>query len=196
MRDLRIASVFAAVDAANSDDPNLTDAGPLALVQGQLGSAWLKKLTETPTPELQVAVRAHHLKRWELLRSNYPEGRAGYLRWRKDNKAHQANAAAEILAEHDWSTEHIDRVRLLLSRSQLRTDSDTQHLEDAACLVFLETQFDAMSEQTDADRMVTIVVKTLKKMSPQAISLAGSLAFGRCGEQILADAVKRMHNDA
>ena len=36
---------------------------------------------------LLLAARAHHLRRWELPRDSYPVGRAGYLRWRRDQKA-------------------------------------------------------------------------------------------------------------
>lgn len=190
-----IDAVFASIDAANAGDPTLTEAGPLALVQGQLASTWLKRLTDGPAPELQVAVRAHHLKRWELARADYPAGRAGYLTWRRDNKAHQADAAAAILIEHGWKPAQVDRVRELLGRTRLRTDPGTQTLEDAACLVFLETQFEAMSERTDHDHMVTIVARTLKKMSGQAIDLTASIAFGATGQAVLTDAVNAMQSE-
>ncbi|NNE74875.1 MAG: DUF4202 family protein, partial [Acidimicrobiales bacterium] len=93
-------AVFSAIDAANAADPNQHEGQPLALLQGQLASAWLNRLTAAASAEVQVAVRAHHLERWKLARSDYPEGRGGYLRWRSANKAHQANAAAAILTDH------------------------------------------------------------------------------------------------
>ena len=93
------------------------------------------------------------------------------------------------MAGHDWPDESIDRARLLLGRTRLKTDRDTQHLEDAACLVFLETQFDDMAERTEHDHLVSIVTKTLKKMSPEAVTLAGSIGLSTTSQAVLADAV-------
>jgi len=187
MRDL--AAIFGSIDRANERDPNQLPDGPLALVQGRLGTKWLERLAPNPSAELQVAVRAHHLRRWELRRADFPEGRAGYLAWRRANKAHQAEAAQAILEEAQWSQAEIDRVGELLLRTRLRSDSETQALEDAACLVFLETQFDDLVERTEHDHMVNIVVKTLRKMSDGAIALAGELSFGASAHAVLADAI-------
>lgn len=189
-------TVLAAIDAANREDPTATARGPLALAQGELASGWLDRLVPNASPELVVAARAHHLRRWELQRSTYPDGRAGYLKWRKDNKAHQADSAAAILTEHGWPTDAIDRVRELLGRTKLRTDTETQTLEDVACLVFIETQFDKMVDETDRDHMVTIVAKTLKKMSQPAIELAGGIPVSDDGRDVIAAAAARLSEDA
>ena len=98
-----LVGAFAAIDAVNATDPRRVDGEPLALVQGELASVWLTKLEPDATEELQLVVRAHHLRRWELQRADYPEGRSGYLQWRRDNKAHQADALASILEAGDWS---------------------------------------------------------------------------------------------
>jgi len=117
-------------------------------------------------------------------------------KWRKDNKAHQADSAAEILSEYDWPDSAITRVRELLARTKLRTDAETQTLEDVACLVFIETQFDKMVDETDRDHMVTIVAKTLKKMSEPAIDLAGSIPVSDDGNDVIAAAVASLSADA
>ena len=196
MRDLTLDAVFAAIDESNSGDPNLLPEGPRAKVQGQLATAWLARLAPEASPPLQVASRAHHLRRWELARADYPEGRAGYLQWRRDNKSHQADSAARILDASGWANDDIERVRQLLSRTRLRTDPETQQLEDVACLVFLETQFAPMVERTEHEHMVTIVAKTLKKMSPAAIEAAGSLPLNTAGQRVLGDAVARLADAA
>ncbi len=187
--------VFAAIDRANADDPNQLTAGPRAQVEGRLASDWLGRLDPAATPELQVACRAHHLRRWELARAQYPEGRAGYLLWRRDNKVHQAAATASILSDAGWPGETIERVRQLLSRALLRSDPETQTLEDVACLVFLETQFGPMVERTDHDHMVTIVTKTLTKMSADAIAAAGTLPLDAAGQRVIGDAVTALNQD-
>jgi hypothetical protein len=52
----------------------------------------------------------------------------------------------------------------------LGKDPDVQTLEDALCLVFLETQFDDLAARMDPEKLDGIVDKTLKKMSPDAIA--------------------------
>ena len=110
-------------------------------------------------------------------------------RWRRANKAHQADSLASLMQEDEWPESSIELARLLLGRTKLRTDIETQTLEDAACLVFLETQFEAMAERTEHEHLVSIVAKTLKKMSPGAVSLAGSIGLSTTSRAILADAV-------
>lgn len=183
------ASTLDAIDEANRADPNRFGGEPLALAQGRSASRWLERLDANASPELQLAVRAHHLRRWEIARADYPEGRAGYLKWRRENKAHQADSLSELMRADGWSAESIERVRVLLGRTQLRSDPDTQTLEDAACLVFLETQFDGMTERTEHDHMVSIVAKTLKKMSGDAVTLAASIGLSTTSQAVLADAV-------
>ena len=184
-----LVDAFAAIDAANEADPRLLDGKPLARVQGELASGWLSKLDPQAPDELQVAVRAHHLRRWELQRADYPAGRAGYLKWRRDNKAHQADALAAILEAGDWDSASIERTRVLLQRTKPRSDPDTQTLEDAACLVFLETQFETMGDETERDHLVSIVSKTLNKMSMPAIALATSIELSPGAGAVLRDAV-------
>ena len=190
----RVESLLAAIDAANSEDPNLLNGRPLALVQGQAASRWLEQLKADASVELRLAVRGHHLRRWELLRADFPEGRQGYLRWRRENKAHQADSLAALMEADAWPAESIDTVRLLLGRTKLRTDAATQTLEDAACLVFLETQFDEMAERTEHDHLVAIVSKTLKKMSPHAITLAGSIGLTTRAQAVLAEAASTLQS--
>jgi hypothetical protein len=185
----QLVSTIAAIDNANRQDPNDLDGQPLAMVQGHAASRWLDELCATPRDELRLAVRAHHLRRWELKRVDYPEGRSGYLRWRRENKAHQADSLASLMRADDWPESSIELAQLLLGRTKLRTDIETQTLEDAACLVFLETQFEAMAERTEHEHLVSIVAKTLKKMSPGAVILAGSIGLSTTSRAILADAV-------
>ena len=63
-----------------------------------------------------------------------------------------------------------------------------QALEDALCLVFLETQFAALAERLDTEKTVDVTRKTLRKMSPRAIELAGTLPLSDAAREILARA--------
>jgi len=186
-----LTDVLDAIDAVNSADPNQHDGQPLALVQGQMATRWLAQLDSEPSESVIIAARAHHLRRWELARSDYPDGRSGYLQWRRDNKMHQANSAADIMSGHGYSDETIEQVGELLLRKGLGTDPDTQLVEDAACLVFVETQFEEMVERLEHDHMVDVVARTLNKMSPAAIALAAELPMSDAAAAVLTEAVAR-----
>ena len=184
----RLAETIEQIDQANQDDPNNYRGTPLALTQGRRASGWLVKLVESPSEELEIAVRAHHLKRWELERSAFPEGRAGYLNWRRTNKKHQAASTIKIMEACGYDELACAKVTELLLRRKLGEDPETQALEDAACLVFLETQFDEVTTRLGEDKMIDVVAKTLKKMSPAAIALAADTTEGEQAARILTAA--------
>ena len=59
------------------------------------------------SPLWRLAARAHHLRRWELSRSNYPEGKAGYHRWKRDQRARHAADIGTLLAAHGFGEMHL-----------------------------------------------------------------------------------------
>ncbi len=185
-----IDSTLQEVDEVNRNDPNVDTQTqqPRALRQGRLASIWLTRLDDAPSPELEAAVRAHHLRRWEVLRSDYPEGRAGYLKWRRDNKVHQASSLAAIMKDLGWPPPSVERTTELLNRTRLRTDPETQHLEDVACLVFLETELQAMIARLERGHMARVAQKTADKMSPEAVALIDTIALTETARQVLAEA--------
>jgi len=66
-------------------------------------------------------------------------------------------------------------VTALMSKRQLGSDPETQTLEDALCLVFLETQFADLRRKTPEATMREVVRKTWMKMSEPARALAAQL---------------------
>lgn len=184
----RLAGLLAAIDLANASDPNMLDGRPRAQVEGERASAWLSELVPDPSDALRIAARAHHLRRWEIVRADFASGRAGYLRWRQANKQYQATQAAELTATHGYPLDVQARVATLLLRADLDSDTETQVLEDVACLVFLETQFESMVERLEDDHLVGVVAKTLKKMSPTAIEHVGAIELSEGAAAIVAQA--------
>jgi hypothetical protein len=172
---LRLDEALAAIDAANSADPNRVDwqgeARPRAQLQGRLATEWLARLSPDPTDAVVLAARAHHLERWAIARDSYPEGRAGYLRWRRALKQHSAARLAALVPDLDPAT--VARAAALVQRLGLGSDPDAQVVEDVACLVFLETDFEALAARLTRERLVNAVVKTAAKMSDAAKGLAG-----------------------
>jgi hypothetical protein len=189
----RIAVALQAIDAANALDPTIiTVRGapqPLALVHGQLAAEWVQTLQPDGDPLLQVAARAHHLRRWELPRAQYPEGKAGYLRWKRDQRQRHAADVAELLTPLGFTPDEIAAVQRWIRRDALSTDVGSQAVEDAACLVFIETQLADVAGKLDRDHLIDVIRKTAKKMSPAALEAVGGIPLGEAEQQLLADAL-------
>jgi tRNAThr (cytosine32-N3)-methyltransferase len=156
----------AAIDAAHAADPD-AEAG----VAGEVRYAhriedWIRRLCGQPSPELLLAARAQHLERWAIPREEYPAGRGGYLRWRGAVHARQGDRARQLLTDAGCDATLAARVASLVSKSAPRDDPDAQALEDAACLVFLETELAAFAAEHPREKTIDILRKTWRKMSP------------------------------
>lgn len=191
--DPRLQAAIDAIDAANADDPNtIVVAGverPKELAHAALMSQWLLRLDPEADVAQQLAARAHHLRRWTIPRASYPDGRAGYLRWRTALSKQHAEDVAEILAAVGYETPIIDRVRAIIRKQGLGSDPAVQAHEDALCLVFLETQFADLLGRLGREKTVEVVAKTVRKMSAAGIEAAGSLGLADDLASVLADAV-------
>jgi hypothetical protein len=192
-----VVTAIEAIDAANSGDPNRFGVHALALVQGRLAHEWVLRLDPGASDALLLAARAHHLRRWAVPRASYPEGRPGYLRWRRDQKTRHAEELREILDAHGIGAGTIDRATVIVQKTGLGTDPEVQTFEDAVCLTFLQTQLAPTVDKVgDDDHMVEVIVKTLRKMSDagRAAALAveldgrGAALVGRAVEQFAAGA--------
>ncbi len=136
-----------------------------------------------------MAARAHHLRRWQVPRSSYPEGRAAYLRWRRDQKLRHAQEIEVILAEAGYPPVQIERVQALIRRDDLGSDPETAALEDAACLVFIETQLAEMAPRLPRERLVDVIRKTASKMTPAGLAAIAALPIGDAERELLAAAL-------
>ncbi len=168
----RFDEALAAIDAANARDPNRIGlAGqqrPAELVYSEHMSAMLAQLYPQAPVELKLAVRAQHLRRWEVPRASYPMDRAGYHRWRNDLKRKHAGWAEEILRGLGYGEAEVSRVASLIRKEGLKTDADAQALEDTACLVFLTHYAEDFAAKHDEAKFLGILKKTWAKMSEHA----------------------------
>lgn len=105
--------------------------------------------------------------------------RPGYLTWRAKLKAQAATQVAELLStsasiQPPLSSEEVDRIAALIRKENLAADPEAQALEDTACLVFLDDQFDDFERkpEIDEDKVVGILQKTWAKMSSPGRELA------------------------
>lgn len=167
------------IDEANSADPTtlMVDGQPRPkeLAHAEIVTEWVRRLRPDADEALLLAARAHHIRRWKVPRSSYPEGRKAYLRWRAGLQKFHAGEAEAILRECGYDAGIIERVRQLIQKHRLGRDPDVQALEDALCLAFLETQLTALIEQLPEETMVNVLRKTWKKMSEEARECALAL---------------------
>ena len=194
--DSRFDRAMAAIDAANDADPNQLEwAGtrrPKERLHAERASHWLGVLAPEADELLRLAVRAHHLRRWQLPRGDYPAGRAGYHAWRTELQRRHAEEAAAILARCGYSEDEIDRVSALIRKRGLGRDPDARHFEDSLCLVFVETQLEAFAAGHPEEQVVSILARTLPKMSEEARRLAAGLCHGEGTRRLLERAVEQL----
>lgn len=171
-----------AIDAANAEDPTTLEVDgceqPSELYLSKVLFDWVLKLEPKASEALLLAARSQHICRWQSLRNDYPEGRAGYLKWRSDLKKFHADKSAEILLSIGYEEGIISAVCDLNLKKNLKSNADCQVLEDALCLVFLEKQFAQFRLKTDEEKMIGILRKTWAKMSDRGRAAALSLPMG------------------
>jgi len=193
MQDEKFTRAIEAFDAYNSKDPNLeVDNGkpyPKELLYAMRMSQRLNAFAPEAPDYLQLAARCQHIGRWEIPRSKYPMDRQGYLKWRNELKRHHATIAEGILGECGYDANTLDVVKFLLLKKQLHVNPDTQLLEDVVCLVFLEHYLDDFSAKHEEDKIVDILKKTLKKMSPRAVQEAPGVVRTDAMRELLEKAV-------
>ncbi len=167
------------IDAAHAADPSrAADGRPAELVYGERVEAWVVRLVPDASPALRLAARAQHLERWLTPRATFPEGKAGYLAWRRSLYIKQAERARALATEAGVAAAEAAEIATWVSKTGLKTNAGTQALEDAACLVFLENEIEAFAAQHSdypREKFVDILRKTWRKMSPAAQSAALAL---------------------
>lgn len=167
----------AAIDAAHALDPNKITINdkelPYELHYAQKCTAYLDKRSPSASETLRLAIRAQHFRRWEVPRNSYPMTRIGYHAWRSFLKSRQADLVRAICIESGYSEADADRVAALIRKEDLKSDAETQVLEDVACLVFLDDQFEKFEKEFgDDEKIVGILRKSWGKMTSEGHALA------------------------
>jgi len=175
----RFRRAAARFDEANSADPNRErfdgEDHPKELLYSRRMSAWLERLEPQAPEVVRLATRCQHLRRWVIPREKYPQGRTGYLKWRTRLGRFHADEAEAILREVGYDDTTITRVRSLLLKKNLKHDPQAQLLENVACVVFLESYFAAFSRKHEEKKILDIVRKTWRKMTPRGREAALAL---------------------
>jgi Domain of unknown function (DUF4202) len=188
------SKALAQFDEENGRDPNHVVAQgvvyPQELLYAMRLTDWVIRLQPDASEALLLAARCQHICRWTIPRNSYEMTRAGYLRWRTELKQFHARKSGEILREVGYDEETIARVRELNLKKNLGRDPECQILEDALCLVTLQYQLTDLVAKTEPTKMVEILQKTWKKMSPSAHAAALALSYTEAEKQLLAEALR------
>ncbi len=151
-------------------------------------AAWVKRLTPAPSDALILAAWGHVLDRWTLPRDSHPKTTAGYHKWRKALDLISADATSKILREENIDEETVARVRDLILKKNFPADPDSQILEDADCLAFLELKFESYLDEWDETKTVRILRGTLEKMTPRAREMAAHIPLPEKARALLGKA--------
>jgi hypothetical protein len=194
----RLDAVIAAIDEANAHDTRRIDVDgkshPYENVYSERMTARLLAMYPDASELLRIAARAQHLRRFDIPRQNYPEGRNGYNDWRRSCREHHAKLVAQIMAGHGYSGAEIAHVGTLIRKEKLKKDRESQALENVVDVVFVEHYFDEFLgkySSYDDDKIIDIVGKTLRKMSPKGHQAALELDLPERTRKFVMAAVER-----
>lgn len=177
----QLENVLHAIDTINKEDINTTVVDgishPKELLYSQYMTACLEKYWPNSSEHLQIAVRAQHVKRWQLKRTDFPEGKQGYLSWRKALGIYHGATAKAVMLAHGYSVEDAEATALIIRKQNLKSNSDSQTLEDVACLVFLQYYFEEFAAKHKEEKIIRILQLTWRKMSTQGQEIALTLTL-------------------
>jgi hypothetical protein len=176
----KFEKAIAAFDAYNTHDPHQEGFNgktfPKEILYAQRMTERLARFAPHANEPVRLAAHCQHIGRWEIARHQYAMNKIGYLKWRNEEKLHHAKIAQGILLNCGYDQETIERVKFLVLKKELHTNADTQLLEDVVCLVFIEFYLDDFAAKHDDEKVVAIIRKTLKKMSPAAIAATSQIS--------------------
>jgi hypothetical protein len=176
----RFKRAIALFDAANAEDPNQDQGQPKELLYAQRMTEMLGRFAPAAPEAVQLAVRAQHIQRWKVPRSNYPMTKEGYYAWRTGLYKFHAETAGALMKQAGYEEAMIDRVKAAVGKRGIKVNPETQMLEDVTDLVFIEYYmlgFAGQHADYSEEKWLEIIRKTWKKMSDDAhaFALSGKL---------------------
>tara|TARA_Y100000814_G_scaffold151533_1_gene110440 strand:- start:140 stop:715 length:576 start_codon:yes stop_codon:yes gene_type:complete len=167
----KLERAISIIDDENRKDPNFEflndEKYPKEFLYSKRMSERLGIFAPESSDIMKIAVRGHHISRWEIPRNEFTNDRKGYLQWRIKLYSFHADKVSAILKEVGYKEDFINRVSSIIKKQKLKKDIETQLLEDVICLVFLEHYFVDFARKHEEKKVVDIVKKTLVKMSEE-----------------------------
>jgi hypothetical protein len=194
----RYTAVIADIDRANADDPRtIVVEGmtrPYELVYSERMTQRLAAMYPEASDLLRIAARGQHIRRFDIARARFAEGREGYNEWRRTCREHHAQLLRGIMSRDGYPDRDIEHVTKLVKKEQLKKDKESQALENVVDVVFLEHYFDEFYgkySHYDEAKIVDIIGKTLRKMSPKGHQAALALDLPERTRKLVLAAVAR-----
>jgi len=199
MTQQRYQAAIAAFDKANAEDPNKEvfegKEYPKELLYAQRMTEMQERFAPEASEAVKLACRAQHIQRWKIPRSNYTMDKPGYMLWRTTLYKFHAETAGNLMKEAGYDDATIGRVKTIISKKDLKTDPETQLMEDIVDLVFIEHYMLAFAGQHadyDEAKWIVIIRKTWNKMSQRAheFALAGKIKLPEALVPLILKAVQ------
>ena len=168
------------IDHANSQDPNIEkdyDGSDVAkeLLYGRRMADMIERFAPDADEVQRLSVRAQHIERWKSPRSDYPMDKKGYHLWRTKLYSFHAETLAKLMQQTGYSEEEINRAIQAVGKKKLKSNADTQMLENVAALSFIEhylLDFASKHPEYSEEKWIVIIQKTWQKMDEKAQQFA------------------------
>ena len=192
-------AAIAAFDKANSEDPNLEvfegKTWPKELLYAQRMTEMQERYAPDASEAVKLACRAQHIQRWKSPRSDYPMDKKGYMLWRTNLYKFHAETAGALMKQVGYDDETIARVKTIVGKKDLKTNPETQLMEDVVDLVFIEYYMLGFAQQKadyTEDKWLLIIRKTWDKMSERAheFALSGKIKLPEALVPLILKAIK------
>ena len=95
------------------------------------------------------------------------------------------------MAQAGYSEDDCARTRYLIQKRGLRSDAETQALEDVICLVFLQYYLEDFAAKHPRDKLIDIIAKTWGKMSPRGHEAALALPLAPAMAELVEAALAK-----
>ena len=173
--DLRFDRAIALFDAANAEDPNRDLGQPKELLYAIRMTEMIGRYAPEASEVARLAVRAQHIRRWTVPRSDYPMTKEGYIAWRTGLYKFHAETAGALMQQAGYDEDTVAKVKAAVGKRGLKINPDTQMLEDVTDLVFIEHYLLGFAQgkpDYDEAKWLDIIRKTWRKMSKRARAFA------------------------
>ena len=186
MSQQKLEKAIELIDAANSEDPNMEISDGKEVPKELLYSQRMTDMQQRYAPDaddvMKLALRAQHIQRWKSARSDFPMDKKGYHLWRTGLYKFHAETAAALLEQAGYDEADIERLKLAVGKKSLKSNKDTQLLEDVTALVFIEhymLEFAEKHPEYSEEKWIDIIKKTWRKMTENAheFALSGKIAL-------------------
>lgn len=178
--DPREEAALARFESAHGEDPRsiVVDGvtTPWSVDYHRRLAHWVLRFEPAASLPLRLAAACQHIRRWEVPRGQYEQGRRGYRKWRSDLFELHARIAREVLEHVGYDESTVARVEALIRKAGLGRDPEVQLFEDAICMVFFEREYVPLASKHDDEKMLGILRRTWAKMSPKGRQAALALA--------------------